>query len=82
MGTITHSIQTHKADVLSLAICADQKSVYVAGELVVSGIQITIIVIIIITPVPFYDEPQVTYVSYLLIPSHLLSQAWTQPSSR
>ncbi|KAK8374495.1 hypothetical protein O3P69_011772 [Scylla paramamosain] len=31
LGTITHSVQTHKADVLTLAICVDQNSVYVAG---------------------------------------------------
>lgn len=31
LGTITQEVQTHKADVLSLAVCSDNKSVYVAG---------------------------------------------------
>ncbi|XP_042239160.1 U3 small nucleolar RNA-associated protein 4 homolog [Homarus americanus] len=31
LGTITDAVETHKADVLCLTVCADQKSVYVAG---------------------------------------------------
>lgn len=31
LGTITDVVQTHKADVLCLVVCPDQKSVYVAG---------------------------------------------------
>ncbi|XP_045118529.1 U3 small nucleolar RNA-associated protein 4 homolog [Portunus trituberculatus] len=31
LGTVTHSVHTHKADILALTVCPDQKSVYVAG---------------------------------------------------
>lgn len=31
LGTMTQYVQTHKADVLSLVICPEQKSLYVAG---------------------------------------------------
>nr|XP_053634007.1 U3 small nucleolar RNA-associated protein 4 homolog [Cherax quadricarinatus] len=31
LGTITDTVQTHQAGVLCLAVCSDQKSVYVAG---------------------------------------------------
>ena len=74
---ITHSIQTHKADVLTLSICGDQKSVYVAGEFLYSLLYI--LPFVYVCCIKLLDDLNNSSPPYPFLDSQIACQNNTEP---